>query len=319
MNPFDVTMPRNLKLHATLWPTFPHFQRFAEDPRLTGIRLNSAMMSSPDLDRELETIRATHPRVPLYFDVKGRQLRVAEVLDNPEYLDVRLNHPIRCSTPSTVLFKAGADRARLGTISEGGFRLTFSHNPEYRVRAGESLHIRDSGLEVLGSLFTEAEREKVAKVRASGLVQRWYLSYVEKASDLAEFRELVGRDAEILLKIESLPGLEYAGRYFRKEEGVRLVAACGDLYVEVRRPHDILQALRMIAGRDPEAVAGSRMMLSVVREPIPSLADFAQIAWLRDIGFSDFLLCDEICLKEDTLGVAVSAFEAFRRDYHPDE
>src|SRR5262245_54177274 len=111
-------------------------------------------MSHPELDRELATIRALAPAVPLYFDVKGRQLRVAEVLDNEEYLDVRLNHPISVPTPTVVLLKAGADTGRLGRLEEGGHRLVFDRNPRYRVRAGESLHIRDPRLAVSGPLFT---------------------------------------------------------------------------------------------------------------------------------------------------------------------
>lgn len=303
------------ELLVTLWPSFPHFPRFADDGRLVGIRLNSAMMSHPELDKELGLIRELNPSVPLYFDVKGRQLRVTEVLDNPEYLDFRLNHPIKVKTPTEILFKAGADIGLLGSVSEDGFRLTLSQNPHYRVRPGESIHLRHPSLEVGGPLFTDAELEKIEKVRASGLISRWFISYVEEARDVDIFREIVGPDAELMLKIESKRGLTFVREGFKKSERVRLVAACGDLYVEVDRPHEILSAVESIVKADPEAVAGSRLLLSVIREPVPSFADFAQLAWLKSIGYRSMMLCDELCLKGELLATAVNAFDAFRCGY----
>src|SRR5271168_1558927 len=97
------------ELLVTLWPSFPHFKRFAYDTRIDGIRLNSAMMGNPELDKELELIEQMPGTCPLFFDIKGRQLRVTEVIPNQKYLDIRLNHPIEVKTPGVVLFKAGAD------------------------------------------------------------------------------------------------------------------------------------------------------------------------------------------------------------------
>lgn len=102
---------------------------------------------------------------------------------------------------------------------------------------------------------------------------------------------------------------------FRKSPGVSLMAARGDLYVEIDKPHRIAEALRLIIGKDPEASVGSRILLSVVHAPVPSCADFLEIAWLADAGYRRMMLCDEICLKEHLLAVAVDAFDQFRADY----
>lgn len=335
-------------LLVTLWPSFPHFEQFSRDPRLQGIRLNSAMMNNPDLERELDLIRTAGATVPLYFDVKGRQLRVTEVLDNPDYLDFRVNHPISVPTPTVVLLKAGADAGMLGEVSEDGYRLTFSQNPRWRVRAGESLHIKDPALHVGGAIFTDAEKEKIAKVVSTGLITRWFVSYVEEQRDLDEFRELIGCHTEVMLKVESKRGLQFAASEFRKEPSVRLVAACGDMFVEVDAPHHILAAAKTVLAADPDALVGSRLLLSTCRGPStylrtqvtrlaeqhpeaskavlevlqdasgphdPDFADFAQLAWLYDVGYRSFMLCDELCLRGDLLGLAVSAFDAFRADY----
>jgi len=305
-----------LELMVTLWPSFPHFQRFSQDDRLDGgIRLNSAMIELADLDEELGLIKEAQPTVPLYFDIKGRQMRVTWVdPDNDRYLDLRLNHPIKAKTPTPVLFKAGEDSCLLVDIQEDGHRLIFDGGPEFSVRVGESIHIRHPSLEIGGPLFTDAEKDKIAKVRAAGIT-KWFLSYVEEARDLDEFRELVGPNAEVRLKIESQRGLEYVRNAWKKQEGFSLVLARGDLYVELERPHEILAATKLVIEKDPEATVGSRILLSTFHDPVPSCADFSELAWLHDIGYRRVLLCDEMCLKEGPLATAVGAFEAFRESY----
>ena len=305
---------RKLNLLTTLWPSFPHFAGFSHDARLSGIRLNSAMMSSSELDHELKLATSPGVTVPLFFDVKGRQLRVEEVHFNEKYLDITLNHPIEVETPTVVQFKAGEDSALLKELAEGGRRLIFEGGPEYNVHPGESLHIRHPSLKVGGPQFTDKELVKIAKVKKAGF-QRYFLSYVECQKDVDEFVEFVGKDKEIWLKIENKKGLEYVATEFKRQPNLKLVAARGDLYVEIERPHQILAALKFIIERDPEACVGSRMLLSVIHEPVPSCADFSELAWLYDIGYRHMLLCDELCLKGELLGVAVNAFDSFRREY----
>ncbi len=305
---------KKLELYATLWPSFPHFLRFARDDQLSGIRLNSAMMDNPELEKELGIIETIGEVSPLFFDVKGRQLRVEKVNFNKKYLDLTLNHAIEVDTPTPVIFKAGADSALLLRVEEGGKRLIFRGGPEYLVRAGESLHIRHPSLKVLGPVFTEKEKSKIEKVKAAGF-KKYFLSYVEKQSDIEEFLELVGQDAEVWLKIENRQGLEFVATSFKKAPNLVLVAARGDMYVEIEKPHMIPAALRLVIEKDPEACVGSRILLSVVNSPVPSCADFLELAWLYDVGYRRMMLCDELCLKGDLLGVAVSAFEAFRGSY----
>jgi hypothetical protein len=305
----------NLELMATLWPSFPHYNAFAGDRRLSGIRLNSAMISNPQLEDELKKISTVaNANVPLWFDVKGRQLRITEVDESKDHLELQINHPIRVATPTPVLFKAGADHAHLDHIEDGGHRLIFRGGPQYHLNTGESLHIRDTSLQVGGPQFTDTELQKIEQVKRAGF-SRYFLSYVECARDVDEFRSLVGPDAEIWLKIENKKGLQYVEREFKKKPNLVLVAARGDLYVEIDRPHEIMDALEMIVKKDPEACVGSRILLSVIHEPVPSCADFLELAWLYDIGYRRMMLCDELCLKGDLLATAVNAFESFRNEY----
>ena len=291
------------------------------------------------------------PTAPLYFDAKGRQPRVTWVdLENTRNLDLRLNHPISVKTPVRVLFKAGADSAVLERLEEGGQRMIFRGGPAYMVSPGESLHILHPSFKIGGSLFTDIEKEKIEKVRKAGFT-RYFLSYVECQKDIDEFRELVGKDPLIMLKIENQRGLDFVANHFKKSDNLVLVAARGDLYIELEWPHHILDALKLIIEKDSEACVGSRILLSVVNDlrnhkvveaikfvrsrvlrdtdpeklvektllslinrDIPSCADFCELAWLHDIGYRAMMLCDELCLREDLLDTAISAFDAFRSD-----
>lgn len=304
----------NLNLSVTLWPSFPHFEPFAHDPRISSIRLNSAMMNMVELDQELEKIEKMSIKTPLYYDIKGRQLRITEYIPNDKYLDIRINHPISVSTPTPVLFKAGADVALLHEVLEDGKRLKFLGGPKYMVKDGESLHIRDETLIVEGPQFTPIELEKIEKVKAAGF-KHWFLSYVECQKDVDEFIKLVGDDAIINLKIENKRGLNYVKNEFVKTPNVNLVAARGDLYVEIDRPHEILEAIKLIIDSDPDAIVGSRILLSVITDPVPSCADFHELAWLTDIGYKNMMLCDELCLKGELLNRAVNVFQSFKDSY----
>jgi len=304
-----------IDLMVTLWPSFPHFKRFAADDRIAGIRLNSAMMSNPELDKELELIAASASKTPLWFDVKGRQMRVVKAHKMTDHYELVLNHKIRVRTPVPVLFKAGADSALLERIEDDGRRLVLAPGAQYgpanEIKPGESLHIRHASLRIYEPLFTDEEIKKIEKVKAFG-IKKWFLSYVEHGSDVDAFLELVGKDAEVMLKIESKRGIQYVSEFFVKKPNLTLVAARGDMYVEIDKPHQIAEPLRLIAKKDKEALVGSRILLSTIKETVPSCADFLEMEWLADQGYTRMMLCDELCLKEDMLARAVSAFDSWR-------
>ena len=118
---------------------------------------------------------------------------------------------------------------------------------------------------------------------------------------------------EMMLKIESRRGLEFAHRY-RGTKG-RLMAARGDLYVEVLRPHTIIGALRDIVAADQSAVAGSRLFESLVQHPVPESADIGDAAFLLAIGYRTFLLGDAVCVQRDTTLEALNVLEAVAREF----
>ena len=133
------------------------------------------------------------------------------------------------------------------------------------------------------------------------------LSYVERPADVEEVRGLLPR-AEVLLKIENEAGLAFA-RTHGPAFG-RLCAARGDLYVEVRRPHRIVGALRTVIAADPAAVVASRLFGGLAEDPVPSAADIGDAAFLMGLGYRTFLLGDAVCFQRDTVLSALNLLEA---------
>ena len=143
-------------------------------------------------------------------------------------------------------------------------------------------------------------------MKEAGL-RRVMLSYVEQPSDVEEVQALLP-DAEVVLKIESQRGLAYAST--RGAMHGRLMAARGDLYVEVARPHRIVGALRAIVAADPDAIVASRIFDSLAHHPVPESADIGDVAFLLSLGYRTFMLGDVTCFQRDTVLEALNLLEA---------
>jgi hypothetical protein len=308
---------------VTLWPSFSHFSQFKDDPRLKhwGIRINSAMMSPEDVSRELQIVDDLKPKVPIWFDIKGRQLRIEEVCVESDHLELVINHQISVDlkNPVIVLLKQGNLPINLVKLEDNGRRLVFDGNIGYIISPGESIHICHPSLRVLGPQFTDVEKERIERVVDWGC-KRYCLSFVSSQKDVDECLELIGKDCELILKIEDLPGLRYVEGEFKKRDGLWLMAAVGDLYPEIGYPQNILPAHKLIIGKDPQAFRGSRLLLTLGSgDGVPECGDVVELAWLWDIGYRNFLLCDGICFYPKILDSALNVLLSVLQDYrNPD-
>ncbi|MBI4919321.1 hypothetical protein HY837_05280 [archaeon] len=309
-------MTKELELFVTLWPEFPHYKRFASDERIAGVRMNSVLfnsdryrhMSSEDILRKAVK-DADGTRV--YLDIKGRQLRVRKVVPNDNHLEIIINHDIEADLPAVALFKGGNDPARLAEIVDKR-KLIFDAGPQWKVKPGESLAIRDPSLKVHGTI-PGYEQETIKKALSAG-VKDFMLSFVEQESDIEEFRKYVGKEGEVVAKIESLGGLSYVRNNYKPLPNTSLMTARGDLFVMVEKPHEIVKAARDIVNADPNAIAASRILLSVTNEPVPSCSDFSDMEFLLNAGYKRMMLCDGLCMEEEPLDRAVNIVESFARD-----
>ena len=296
-----------MKIQAivTAPPYAPFLEEVARHPLVCGLRLNTIM---PLKEGPAEALaRLSGLGQPLWVDLKGRQLRVVGAAI-PPYTEVRVSHRLRGPTPVDGVFSAGDVHARIAAVD--GDRVILEDGPRRLIGPGESVNIVHPALEIEGTL-TEADRAYLAAMRDAGLTQVM-LSYVERPADVEEVRALLP-GAEVLLKIESQRGLAFARRHGATHG--RLMAARGDLYVEVLRPHRIVSALREIITADPAAVVASRLFDSLARYPVPESADIGDVAFLLSLGYRTFMLGDQVCLRRDAVLEALNLLEAVAGEF----
>ncbi|NUQ59779.1 MAG: hypothetical protein HUU12_10430, partial [Anaerolineales bacterium] len=239
---------------------------------------------------------------PLWVDLKGRQLRVAEPA-MPPFTEIKLSHAVKVHTPVDAYFSDGNERVRVAAVD--GKRLIMEDGPRRMVGPGESVNIVHPSLQIEGTL-TETDREYLAAMKELGLT-KVMLSYVESVADVEEVKNLLP-NAEVVCKIETQKGLDFARR--EKSEHGQLMAARGDLYVEVLQPHKIIPALKDIIQADPNAIVASRILDSLAWTPVPVSADISDIAFLLEIGYRAFMLGDQVCMKRDSAIEALNVLAA---------
>lgn len=282
--------------------TVPPYATFAEEvaahPMVAGLRLNTVMpIKEPHRD-VLSRLAALGQ--PVWVDLKARQLRVVGAAV-PPYTEVRVSHPVEVTTPVDAYFSDGREVGRVVAID--GHRLILEDGPRRLIGPGESVNI--PGARVLGGL-TPGDRLWLEAMRSLGM-KKVMLSFVEDPDDVEQVRELLPR-ADLVLKIESSPGIDFCRRH-RSTLG-RLMAARGDLYVEVGQPWRLVAALREVIEADPEAFVASRLFGSLATGGWPAASDITDCAYLLSLGYRTFMLGDEVCLARDSV---LSALELLQR------
>lgn len=281
---------------VTVPPYATFLEEVARHPLVTGLRLNTVM---PIKGSPHDTLRRLSGYgVPLWVDLKGRQLRVVGAAI-PPFTEVRVSHPLRVETPADCFFDDGREYARVMEVD--GDRLILEDTPRRFVGPGESLNIVHPSLKIEGTL-TATDKGYLAAMGELGMT-RVMLSYCEETSDVEEVKSLLP-GAEVVLKIESLKGLDLAARQGDRQG--RLMAARGDLYVEVLEPHRIVRAMRAVRAADPQAWVASRLFPSLARGPVPEAQDIGDAAWLMSLGYRTFMLGDEVCLRRDSVMAALN-------------
>lgn len=295
----------NIRAIVTAPPYAPFLEDVARHPMVCGLRLNTVMPLKEGPEEALERLGALGQ--PLWVDLKGRQLRVVGAAI-PPYTEVRLSHPICVKTPVDAFFAGGNETARVAAVD--GDRIILEDGPRRLIGPGEGVNIVHPTLRVEGTL-TETDRAYLAAMRDLGL-KRVMLSYVESPADVDEVRELLP-GAEVVLKIESERGLAYTRQH--KAAHGRLMAARGDLYIEVLYPHRVIGALRDIVTADPDAIVASRIFDSLAYQPVPESADIGDVAFLIGLGYRTFMFGDKVCFRRDSIIEALNLLEAVAGEF----
>lgn len=295
-----------LDLIITQGPYSSFLREVASLDVVSGIRLNTVMpiRTGRTEDKLAELKAAVQPKT-LWVDLKARQLRIVEFANTP-YTAVTISHKIRVRLPTAVYFDNGNLTGKLVDID--GNKLILEDYAGRLLGPGESVNIIDDSLEYLEpDLLTERDREYVELCRKLDL-PHFMLSFVEHAQDVERLRELYP-GCVVMAKIESKRGLNNLEEIVPVADAV--MAARGDLYTEVDYPHQIADAMKQIRqAAGDKSVAASRMLMSLLKHPMPSCPDVMDLQFLKDMGYRRFLIGDDICFKREVLMQAVRIFKA---------
>lgn len=274
-----------------------------------GIRLNTVMPIKGRLEDTLKYLdeKARKHGKELWIDLKCRQLRVRNY-SNPPFTKIELSHRLKVFTPCKTYFSDRNEQATV--VAVDGNKLIMQEGPSRVVGPGESVTIAHSTLEIEGYL-TNRDKGYIEQGNRLG-IKKFMLSFVEGKRDIDEFRRY--SDGEIIAKIESQRGIDNLD-----EVDARLMAARGDLYMEMHCPHEIIPALEKILKKDKNAIAASRILSSLTESPEPSCEDICDLDNLLRMGYRTIMFGDEVCLKRDTIISALNVLLLMARSYENEE
>jgi pyruvate kinase len=292
---------RRARIVATLGPASRGLDKVRE-LALAGadvFRVNFSHGSHADHARAIASVREAEAGVgrPLAVlaDLQGPKLRLGEFADGAVRL--KAGHSIRLDLNS----KPG-DASRIGVphpevfaalrtgalvlLDDGKVRLRVTaHGPDHAdtvVEAGEQLSdhkgLNLPGLAIPIPALTDKDRKDLAFALKEGV--DWVaLSFVQRASDMAELRSLVQGRANVLAKIEKPSALEALDEILDLSQAI--MVARGDLGVELA-PEEVpvvqKQLVRAARLRGIPVVVATQMLESMIHSPTPTRAEASDVA-----------------------------------------
>ncbi len=297
-------MSKKVRLIATLPPLVEHRRLIIDHPDVAELRFNTVMPIGESREVLLRRLKKEVGEKKLWLDLKARQLRITKFSYLP-YAFIRLNHRIQVDLPTTIYFKDGS--AKVVDIVDGN-KLILADRPDRIVGEGEPVNILDPRLKIDGFL-TKSDVAYIKAAKSLGL-HSYMLSFAEKAEDIKAVLKIDPK-AEICAKIESLKGLDFVENDY-PDLNVRLMAARDDLYAQMKDKTNIVEALKLIAWCDPQAIVASKILTSLEHQPEVALADLSDLELMRHIGYQNFMLSDGVCFREKVFLEAVHVFHSWR-------
>lgn len=318
-------------------PAHAKFGEFASDPVVEGVRINTTIPVKLTLEETLSNARQEARGKDLWIDLKCRQLRIVDydvkILQDSEIHYLTLSHEIAVNTPTQVMLDNGKitgnitqiiDNKKLVIPSsvERGQGLPFANRGEVGIRKGMSVTILDPSLKVNGYL-TDKDKEYIQAAKKLG-VHTYMLSFVEQESDINDLLAL-DDEARIIAKIESPSGLEFVRSVYPEYRKfmsplrgkINLMAARGDLYLQVPRPDQIIAACKEIVDADYKAIFASRILESLANpQDMPKCGDLFDITCGMYMGYRRFMLGDDVCRKRESVTSAIGLFEVLTKNYN---
>lgn len=288
--------------------------KILKDELIDAVRFNTGV-PSPDTAYDTLVQLKTKTSKPIWIDLKCRQLRIARWCV-PYYGEVELNHEIELELPAHVHFRGG-EQIEIKRVQ--GNKIYLAEPPEQAIGQGQSINIHAESLNIKGYL-TEEDIRYIKAAEAMGL-NHFMLSFYEGLKDIEMFREQLKHpeNVKIGMKIESHEGLRALDELeskidddekFISKQNLTIVVARDDLLENLEQDVILmLSALKNCLEIDKDAIVASQFFLGLEHTGSINAADISDIHLLHIMGYKNFMLSDEICLRH--FSKVVSAWEDY--------
>jgi pyruvate kinase len=239
----------------------------------------------------------------VWLDVKGKQLRITRWAV-PTYGDIVLNHKVRVDLPAVIIFRDGEQSNVVGVK---GNKIYVDPPPPKAVGAGQAVNIHSRGDVYIENTLTKEDERYLAAAKKVGLTNLM-ISFVECNQDIFDATDLCPVN-EIVAKIESPKGMNYVNSLSKlvPKHGFHLMAARDDLHINTQgHVFNIIEHLKAIIAKDPEAILASRLFESLVDKETPSLPDISDVVLMLSMGYKNFMFGDRVCLDQNAFDKAVT-------------
>ncbi|MHA1684013.1 MAG: pyruvate kinase [Promethearchaeota archaeon] len=309
-----------MDIFVTIDPIATFLPRISAVEEIKGFRFNTGAALGLEPMEALLFFKQKIPGKKFWVDLKCREVKlVNKTVITPERRMLQVSHEIEGNVPFALYYNEGSKYLMIDKIMNGNsLRVLLPGNipPNFRIEFGKGSSFNIPDATIKGPFLNDNDRQYIEAAKKLG-IHEYCLSFVERASDIEEVLSIDPK-ANIIAKIESKKGISFVEKeYATFSNDVRLMAARGDLYIELDRPHQILDALKTIINADSNAIAASRLLQSLLDRSIPSCADICDVGFLRALGYNNFLLGDYICASEEMIKIAIGIISAIKDDFTP--
>lgn len=272
---------------------------------MDGVRINFSHSSHQEAEDTVRMTRAAAEEagrpIAVLADLQGPKLRIGDlpedlaIEEGGEYLlvaqsaasDVERGEPGVPVVPTSwesigedvkvgdsVLLDDGALAFEVTSIDDGCVRLRANNDGTLKSNKGINL----PGTELAAPSLTDKDRDDLEKALQLG-VDYVALSFVRRARDMMELRDLVGNRALLIAKIEKEQALDHLGEILRIADGV--MVARGDLGVEMafeEVPIVQKRVLRLTREMAKLGITATQMLESMIESPRPTRAEVSDVA-----------------------------------------
>ena len=292
---------RNVKIVATLGPASSSYEmiRALHEAGTDVFRLNMSHGTHDDIAERHKVIRAVENDVGrpigILADLQGPKLRVGPFANGSEDLEegqaFRLDledkpgDATRVQLPHREIFEALEVGATL-LVNDGKIRLRVEeHGPDYAnctvtvsgtISDRKGVNVPD----VVLPLAALSEKDKIDLEFACELGVDWLaLSFVQRAEDVFEARDLAKGRAALMSKIEKPAAVKAFDAILDASDGI--MVARGDLGVECpisAVPPMQKRMVRKCRNAAKPVIVATQMLESMIESPIPTRAEVSDVA-----------------------------------------